>query len=511
MFRPRRNLRQLRKPAALPVVANPAATGASTDSDDAPPPSWARSRGVLFVLVCVTSVVVAAGYVAWAAVRDDPADWAATGAAASLALADNAPPTVLFQNSTGEQLNRVGLMPLADPDGPRSLTPLSCARLHFAAGRGLCLRSDDGYFAAPYAYVFGTDFEVQHKLALSGFPSRARVAPDGRYGATTVFVTGHSYAEAGFSTETTLIDLASGTKLGTLEEFAVQRDGARFASPDFNFWGVTFANDSNRFFATLATGGQTFLVEGDVGARKMRVLRENVECPSLSPDNTRLAFKKRVGGEMGGTIWRFHVLDLATMAETPLAEERSIDDQIEWLDDHQVLYGETGSLWTTPADGSGEPRRFMSQASSPAVVRSALRSTTGSALALPPTDLAVAVSASAKHVEIGEALTYTVIVTNHGPVEATQLRVDYVLEADATIGVPSSVNPQYGCAVRGEERRVTCDTPVLPSAASWTISFTVTPTTPGPIGSRSIVSGAQPDPNPGNDSATTETSVGEGH
>jgi hypothetical protein len=204
------------------------------------------------------------------------------------------------------------------------------------------------------------------------------------------------------------------------------------------------------------------------------------------------------------------------MAETALAEERSIDDQIEWLDDRQVLYGEMGSLWIVPADGSGEPRRFMTQASSPAVVRTALPATTGTSLvqtedlALSPSDLAVAVSSSAQSGKVGEPLTFTITVTNHGPADATQLRVDHVFDMDATLGNPRSVNVPvngYGCAVRGEERRITCDTPVLSNGESWTIAFTVTPATPGTLASQSLVSGALPDPEPGNDRATTETRV----
>ena len=63
------------------------------------------------------------------------------------------------------------------------------------------------------------------------------------------------------------------------------------------------------------------------------------------------------------------MLDLETMRETPLAESRSVDDQVEWLDDERVLYGVDGDVWTATADGSGKPRRFVSDASSPAVVR----------------------------------------------------------------------------------------------------------------------------------------------
>src|SRR5262249_19851625 len=151
-----------------------------------------------------------------------------------------------------------------------------------------------------------------------------------------------------FSTKTILVDMASGDVLADLEQFTTWRDGRRFGAADFNFWGVTFARDSNVFYATLRTVGdvalpsgqttrraQTFLVRGDLGLRKLTVLQENVECPSLSPDNHLIAYKKNVGeGE-----WRLHVLDLATMTSRPIAAEaRSIDDQIEWLDDSHVLY-----------------------------------------------------------------------------------------------------------------------------------------------------------------------------
>ena len=79
-------------------------------------------------------------------------------------------------------------------------------------------------------------------MRVGGVPSRARVSPDGRYGATTVFVTGHSYASTGaFSTETLIIDLATGQSLGNLEEWKVEKDGQTIDAPDVNFWGVTFA------------------------------------------------------------------------------------------------------------------------------------------------------------------------------------------------------------------------------------------------------------------------------
>jgi Tol biopolymer transport system component len=99
----------------------------------------------------------------------------------------------------------------------------------------------------------------------------------------------------------------------------------------------------------------------------MRTIHGDVECPSLSPDGTRIAYKKRVGA--GGKRWRPYVLDLQTMRETPLAETHSVDDQAEWLDDRHVLYGLDESIWAVPADGSGRPAAYARQADSPAVVR----------------------------------------------------------------------------------------------------------------------------------------------
>ena len=56
-------------------------------------------------------------------------------------------------------------------------------------------------------------------------------------------------------------------------------------------------------------------------AAPAHAIHENVECPSLSPDETRIGYKKAVGHDP--PVWRFHVLDLATGRETPLAEQRA--------------------------------------------------------------------------------------------------------------------------------------------------------------------------------------------
>ena len=485
------------------------------------------ARALIFALFSLVCVAAAVTYVARAVSRGG----SATGQRDKSSIEDDrgagafvppAGPTLLFANlvsSGSTHRNRAAVVPLELPEGPRAMTRLSCQRIYFAGGHGLCLGEGGGTapleddVLATHAYVFGADLQIGRDIPLGGFPSRVRVSPDGRYGAVTVFVSGHSYADAGFSTETTLLSLERGAKLGNLEQFAVSRAGSRFRGIDFNFWGVTFAADGDTFYATLATAGRTYLVKGSVSARQMQTVRENVECPSLSPDGKRLAFKKRVGGLLR-PVWRFHVLDLATMIETPLAEIRSIDDQIEWLDDRQVLYGDGSTVWVAAADGSGRPRKFLSQAASPAVLRTALPAVAsgpaGGKLTLGAADLAVAIAASASDVQAGGIVSYTVTVTNHGPTDATSLKVDNLLAADGTFAGPATAtNPWrgYGCAVHDDERRISCDTVLLPNGSTWTISLSARAGAGGTLRARVVVSGAEPDPNPANDSVVAETAI----
>jgi hypothetical protein len=323
---------------------------------------------VLFALLvsgCLIAAVVAVVAGATGRHTNQQASAAAAGVLPAAQAARK--PMVVSRTKRGAGPGQVELSPLGGSGAAPTRAALSCDRVYFSGGRGLCLAQGGGFAAGYKARVFGPDLRVRHELDVAGVPSRARVSPDGRYGAVTLFVTGHSYAAAGtFQTQTTLIDMATGEKLGDLEQFTVSKDDRQVTAVDVNFWGVTFARDSDEFYATMATGGKTYLIRGSVGRHTARVLYENVECPSLSPDGKRIAYKKRVGR---GATWRLTVLDLATLHETPLAETRSVDDQAEWLDGGHVLYGVDGAVWSVPADGSGRPTRFLAQADSPAVVR----------------------------------------------------------------------------------------------------------------------------------------------
>jgi hypothetical protein len=53
----------------------------------------------------------------------------------------------------------------------------------------------------------------------------------------------------------------------SLESFSVTVNGHPDDDSDHNIWGVTIAADDNRFYATLSTDGERYLVEGDLTAR----------------------------------------------------------------------------------------------------------------------------------------------------------------------------------------------------------------------------------------------------
>jgi hypothetical protein len=286
-------------------------------------------------------------------------------------------PHVLFRHTgLDSDYSKLAATSLAAPGASRAAAGLTCERVSFAAGRGICLQAHRGLFTSYTAVVFDASLTPQASIKLEGSPSRTRVSPDGRVGAFTVFVSGHGYANATFSTKTTLIDMATGDVLGDLEQFTTWRDGARFRATDVNFWGVTFARDSNTFYASLRTGGATYLVKGELGLRKLTVLRDQVECPSLSPDNRVIAFKKRVAPQLDA--WRLFTLDLATMTDRLIAAEtRYVDDQAEWLDDTHVLYAirrpgseaATLDVWVASIDAATPARLFLERAESPIVVR----------------------------------------------------------------------------------------------------------------------------------------------
>jgi len=325
-------------------------------------------RAVVFVAIVIAAVVGGVASIALAVTQahqsHPPTGVRVRTSGATLATARG--PQLVFRNAIPDKtFGKVAFASLASPDTTRTLTDLTCDRVYYAHGSGLCLKAT-GAFANSYrAEIFDSRFQVRETLKIAGIPSRARVSADGRLGAMTTFVNGDSYAPGNFSTRTTIVDLQSGEPLGNLEQFTVIRDGEKFKRRNFNFWGVTFARDDDHIFATLGSGLETYLVGGSIKAKTLHVITTHLECPSLSPDGTRIAFKQSLNSHGS---WRVYVLDLKTLKRHPLAETGSVDDQVEWLNNKTVLYWRGSDIWKVPADGSGEPKVFVRQASSPAVV-----------------------------------------------------------------------------------------------------------------------------------------------
>jgi hypothetical protein len=276
---------------------------------------------------------------------------------------------VAFQDSRGTSdepnYSRVTLVGI-EGTGGRKATALRCQRSHFVARRGLCLGSvtpsqvggmvvgQSGYVAT----ITGPGFRARRRLALPGLPLWARVSPDGRIGAASV------EGEHESPTETILIDMNRGRIVSELGRFPVDWEGRRPLAGDVAISCLTFAGRAGRFYVSLGDEDRSYLAQGSLGSGRLRVIRENADCPSVSPDDRRLAYRKRVDGR-----WQLRILELSTGRETALREARPVDDQVEWLDGRQILYAIGSDLWVVATDGSASPRIFVAGARSPAVVR----------------------------------------------------------------------------------------------------------------------------------------------
>jgi hypothetical protein len=336
-----------------------------------------RNRILVLVAAVAALAVVAVASVLHASARSERRNETQPGGPKITAgrITLTAPGTMVFRNMAwGPHRDELTTVPAATPSGPRTASGLKCLRFYASSGTGVCLQAVHGTVTDTYrALILDAHLKETARYDVPGIPSRARVSPTGHFAAWTAFVGGDSYAGTNFSTRAAIVNTRTGKLIPTLESFRILKDGHAYRSADVNFWGVTFAADDRTFYATLATKGSTYLVRGDLRTRTVTTLHPNVECPSLSPDGTRIAYKKRVKGLPKDAPWHLYVLDLRTMRETSLAEPRSVDDQAVWRDDHTIVYAMPGDygadLYSVPADGSGRARRISGAAVSPAFLR----------------------------------------------------------------------------------------------------------------------------------------------
>lgn len=330
------------------------------------------------VVALVLTVAVAGAAIAYVLVRvgeqraieaTPPAEGSTT------TMADLPPgPVIAFRNTALNSVyGRLAVVSAADPDGPRAVLEASCDRVSATPAAGICLSVDRAVTTTAKLLTLDGDLEVVSEEPLTGLPSRVRMSGDGALVGTTTFVSGHSYASADFSTQT-LVTRLGGESYGNLEEFDLYVEGERVTAIDRNLWGVTFASDDDTFYATAKTGDQTWLVRGSLSERRLDSITQDAECPSLSPDETRVVYKKREGAPAGQ--WRLALYDLASGTETMVAEDRSIDDQVIWLDDERIAYGlnRPGSdaavtdVWVVPVEGTAKPEVLIPEAWSPTLI-----------------------------------------------------------------------------------------------------------------------------------------------
>jgi hypothetical protein len=276
-------------------------------------------------------------------------------------------PHLVFQNVVrGDDYAKTALVPLDSPGGMRLASELVCERVHFAAGHGVCLTAEHEDVSTYFAVTFNGDYRATARIELDGAPTYGRVSPDGRL-ASASFQTSPPTAQMPFApTETWILETSTGEVLADLADFTLLRDGQELSPAEVDYWGVTFMRDGDGFYTSVRFDGNNYLARGSLDEQRLDVLDSGVSAPALSPDETRIAFARLVSNI--GPTWRFHVLDLDTGALTQLSEATSIDDQMEWMGDSQLLYGLATDIWRLNADGTGNPQPFVFGGLSPAVV-----------------------------------------------------------------------------------------------------------------------------------------------
>ncbi|MCP2322603.1 hypothetical protein HDA40_001110 [Hamadaea flava] len=308
-------------------------------------------------ITAAVALVLAGGATAYAVSVRQPA-----APAGSTALAGD---RIFFRDSAGQ----VASVRATDPSGPRQPLGLRCDRFAAAATSAICLTGEVGAsLPTATALILDQELHETRRIRLAGVPSRAQVSRSGRMISWTVFVTGDSYRTSGFSTWTGILDTRTGYLVVNMENIHLYVDGRRYYSPDVNYWGVTFAADDSTFYATVSTRGRTYLARGDYTKWEAHTVTTGVECPSLSPDGTRIVYKRR-DDVAPGAPWRLAVLELAGLRSVDLAETQGVDDQAVWLDPATVAYARGGRIFAVPADGTGTPHELISGGTSPVRLR----------------------------------------------------------------------------------------------------------------------------------------------
>jgi uncharacterized repeat protein (TIGR01451 family) len=121
----------------------------------------------------------------------------------------------------------------------------------------------------------------------------------------------------------------------------------------------------------------------------------------------------------------------------------------------------------------------------------------------PPADLSLAVSDSPDPLNEGDALTYAVTVTNHGPIQATNVTLIDTFSPNA--GIVSAMPSAGACTIANGV--VSCALGTLVSGGSIGIQINVSAAASGTISSTAGATAEQADVNPGDNTAAETTTV----
>jgi len=296
---------------------------------------------------------------------------------------DTEPKELAFEDNSilksGEVLvvNRVpgddyGKAAIRKTDGSREILDIRCLRLHATNQALICLNNPriSSNVAALYN-ISGDETSIINSWATLS-PSRARISNDNKHASTTVFASGSSYEDVGeFKTFVEMIDVENSDERKRLSEYTYdEADAKKFSNLDGNFWGVTFAPD-NAFYATFGLGNDVEIIKGSLSEESIESTKFVGSCPSVSPDGKTLVFKERVGDK-----FQLVAVNLVTDEKTVLNESRSVDDQVEWLDNETILYSihkdeeveevqPEFDIWSLKINNSSSPELFLPNADSP--------------------------------------------------------------------------------------------------------------------------------------------------
>ncbi|HXG86810.1 MAG TPA: hypothetical protein VNJ02_00625 [Vicinamibacterales bacterium] len=318
----------------------------------------------IVVATLIAVLVVAAVVYRLRTPPDRMRDVAPSASKIVMVTAPIASPFVMFRSLTPDQFHgRVAMMTIAGDDVNRYVTPLSCTRLHYGGGTGICV-------VERAAFLFDRSFTRGQAVELAGIVTRARVSPDGRRVALSVYAEQHQPdGSERLATESFVIDVATGAST-QLREFTIDPSGGPAVTAPIDISSVSFAGDSDRFYAAVSSGSSHIIVEGRLSTRQLRVVHRGALSEALSPDGSQLIVKKSTSER----TWQLYVLDLQTLVEQRLNQgPDGVDDQVDWLDAAQVIYHDatehSTGLWSLPTDGINTPRLLVGDGYSPSVQR----------------------------------------------------------------------------------------------------------------------------------------------